>query len=267
MKEFIPTTCPECDEKLKVITGKNGKYKLICDNDNCEGKLSLKFQKGISCFDIPGIGPAVAKKLYDAGIRDIADLLSVTPYKLIQSGEFKDGRALEKLMEGIESVKKVKFSDIIESLQFDGIGSTISKICEKIFFDLPYDLSGIDYSLRDIILNKESEVYRKTLEVINVIVRLTNVDIIYPEKKEKTSSNTEIKIFEMTGSPKEFGFNTKNDFVKAVEPFGLVHGSLNKDCHYLVTDDTSSKTSKMTKAEKLGVKIVTYSELFNEYNN
>lgn len=268
MKEFIPTTCSECGEILKVITGKNGKYKLICNNDKCEGKLSLRFQKGISCFNISGIGPSIANKLFKSGIKDIADLLTITPNKLIESGEFKDGRALEKLMLSIESVKNIKFHHIIESLQFEGIGSTISKVCEKIFFDLPYDLSGIDYNLREIILNKNSDVYTKTLEIINVIVTLTDVEIVYPEKEEtKKHENFETKIFEMTGSPKEFGFNTKNDFIKAVEPFGLVHGKLNKDCHYLVTDDTESKTSKMAKAEKLGVKVITYSDLFNEYNN
>jgi NAD-dependent DNA ligase len=70
----------------------------------------------------------------------------------------------------------------------------------------------------------------------------------------------------MTGSPKEFGFATKNDFVTAVAPFGIVAGSLNKDCSFLVTDDLSSTTSKMEKATKLGVQIVTYGQLFEMLN-
>lgn len=267
MIEFIPTTC-ECGEKLKVTTGKNGKYKLICDNSDCIGVAVLKFQKGMSCFEIAGIGPSTYKKLYDAGIRDIADLLSVTPGKLIDSGEFVSGRTLEKLIQSIESVKNIKFSDVILSLQFDGVGKTISKECEKFFFDLDYDPAGIEHKLRERIQNKESDIYIKTLGVIGVITTLTNVNVIMPskDKKETVNEDTEILVFEMTGSPKSFGFNTKNDFISAVEPFGLVQGKLNKDCDYLVTDDTESKTSKMAKAEKLGVQVVTYIELFNMFN-
>jgi NAD-dependent DNA ligase len=273
MIEFIPTTC-ECGEKLKVTTGKNGKYKLMCVNTDCIGVAVLKFQKGMSCFEIAGIGPSTYKKLYDAGIRDIADLLCVEPSKLIDSGEFKSGRSLEKLIQSIESVKNIKFSDIIESLQFDGVGKTISKECEKFFFDLDYDPAGIEHKLREKIQDKNSEIYVKTLEVINVIVTLTNVNVIMPDKnkKETVDTNIEIKIMEMTGSPKSFGFNTKNDFIKAVEPFGLVQGKLNKDCDYLVTDDTSSKTSKMEKVDKINekfgtnIEIITYIELFNMFN-
>jgi len=266
MIEFIPTTC-ECGEKLKVTIGKNGKYKLICDNSDCIGVAVLKFQKGMSCFEIAGIGPSTYKKLYDAGIRDIADLLCVKPTQLIDSGEFVSGRSLEKLFQSIESVKNIKFSDVILSLQFDGVGRTISKECEKFFFDLDYDPAGIEHKLRERIQNKKSDIYIKTLEVIGIIIDVTNVNVIMPNKDDKKEeSNVEVKVFEMTGSPKSFGFNTKGDFIKAVEPFGLVQGKLNKDCSYLVTDDTSSKTSKMAKANKLGVQIVTYIELFNMFN-
>ena len=80
-------------------------------------------------------------------------------------------------------------------------------------------------------------------------------------------------IVEMTGSPKTFGFNTKNDFLDVVKPFGVIHGRLNKDCHYLVTDDTSSTTSKMAKVDKINeksgtdIKIVTYGELVELVKN
>lgn len=265
MIEFIPTTCYECGEKLKVTIGKNGKYKLMCVNTECGGIAVRKFQKGMLAFEIAGIGPANFKSLYNAGVRDIVGLLTITPQELIASGEFKDGRALEKIMEAISSIKNIRLNAIIESLQFDNVGSTISKEIEKYYCGLPYDFSGFDYSVREQIENKESEMMVKIKQVVDVLSTLPNIQVVLP-KVETTNTNVVIRIMEMTGSPKEFGFATKGDFEKTVAPYGIVAGSLNKDCSFLVTDDLSSKTSKMEKANKLGVQIVTYGQLIEMLN-
>ena len=268
MIEFIPTSCPECGSKLKVTLSKNGKYKLMCSNiEECGGVAIRKFQKGMLAFEIAGIGPAIFKKLYDAGIRDIVGLLTVTPQELIDSGEFKGGRALEKLMDAISSVKNIKLNCLIESLQFDNVGTTISKQIEKYICGLPYDFAGIEYVIREKIEDENSDMMLRIYEVIDKVQYIPNIQIISPNKVENTKTNTEntmkTRIMEMTGSPKDFGFATKNDFVAAVAPYGVIAGTLNKDCDFLVTDDLSSMTSKMAKAAKLGVEVVTYGQLID----
>lgn len=264
MKEFIPTHCFECGSQLSVVTGKNGKYKLICPNDECGGVAVKKFQRGMLSFDISGIGPSTYKDLYDAGVRDIADLLSVTPYQLIETGIFKDGRALEKIMISLQSVKVLKLSSIIESLQFDGVGSTLSKEIEKFYNTGSYDSKGVDYTLREKIEDTNSDLNIAIRNIIQKLSQNPNVTIQTPDVKKDTG---DVKIFEMTGSPKNFGFDTKEDFVNEVENFGYVHGSLNKDCTYLITDDLSSTTGKMAKAIKLGVKTLTYGQLIELIQN
>jgi NAD-dependent DNA ligase len=269
MIEFIPTVCYECGEPLKVTIGKNGKYKLMCVNTECGGIAVRKFQKGMLAFEIAGIGPAIFKSLYIAGVRDIVGLLTVTPQELVASGEFKDGRALEKLMDSISSIKNIRLNAIIESLQFDNVGSTISKELEKYYCGLDYNFSGFDYSVREQIENKDSDMMVKIKQVVDTLSTLPNVQVVLPKMDTKniTETGNKIRIMEMTGSPKEFGFATKGEFEKAVEPFGVVAGSLNKDCSFLVTDDLSSTTSKMEKANKLGVQIVTYGQLIEMLKN
>ena len=262
MKEFIPTTCFECGAPLVVTVGKNGKYKLMCsDTENCSGVAVRKFQKGMLAFEIAGIGPAIFKKLYDAGIRNIIDLVLITPEKLIESGEFKSGRALKKIINAISTVKNIKLSALIESLQFDNVGSTISKELEKYICNLNYDFAGFDYSVRKQIENKDSVMMLTITKMVNFLSALPNITVVTPKKEDKIDTNT--KIMEMTGSPKSFGFATKNDFIAATTPFRVISGSLNKNCSFLVTDDLTSKTSKMAKAERLGVQIVTYGQLIN----
>jgi NAD-dependent DNA ligase len=269
MIEFIPTTCYECGEPLKVTTGKNGKYKLMCVNTDCSGIAVKKFQKGMLAFEISGIGPATFKSLYNAGIRDIVGLLTITPEELVASGEFKDGRTLEKIMDSISSIKNIRLSALIESLQFDNVGNTISKELEKYICNLPYNFAGIEYSIREKIEDKNSDMMLKIFEVIDNLQTIPNIQLITPISNN-IQTNTEnvmkTRIMEMTGSPKEFGFDTKKDFVTAVAPYGIVAGTLNKDCSFLVTDDLSSTTSKMEKATKLGVQIVTYGQLIEMLN-
>ena len=71
----------------------------------------------------------------------------------------------------------------------------------------------------------------------------------------------------MTGSPKPYGFKTKEDFVKLIEDKGYSHGPLNDKCKILITDDVYSNSSKMSKAKKLGVEIMTYEQILNKIKN
>lgn len=265
MINFLPTHCTECGHELHVVVGKNGKYKLICpDTDNCSGVAVKKFQRGMSSFDISGIGPSTYKDLYDAGVRDIADLLLVTPQQLVDTDIFKHGRALEKLMESIKSVKSLKLSSIIESLQFDKVGSTYSKEVESYISLGTYNSSGMDYVIREQIENNDSELNVAVRDILNKLSSINGLTIITPTKKETSG---DVKTFEMTGSPKDFGFATKEEFVKAVEPYGYSPSSLTAKTTYLITDDLSSTTGKMAKAIKLGVKTLTYGQLIDLIKN
>jgi NAD-dependent DNA ligase len=71
----------------------------------------------------------------------------------------------------------------------------------------------------------------------------------------------------MTGSPKPYGFKTKEDFVKLIGDNGYVQGPLNEKCKILITDDINSNSSKMSKAKKLGVEIMTYEDILNKIKN
>ena len=63
----------------------------------------------------------------------------------------------------------------------------------------------------------------------------------------------------MTGSPKAFGFKTKEEFIAQfpnVEEVSVTDAK----CNYLITDDLNSTSGKMKNAQKKGVKIVTYGQ-------
>jgi len=262
MKKFIPTHCTYCKHKLEVTLSKDEKYKLICPNTECCGVALRKFQKGMLAFGIAGLGPANLESLFNAGIKNIYDLVNATESQLIDSGEFKKGRALEKIMTAVSSINSIELDKLILSMQFDKVGHSISKEIANYMTEHEYSFDGFDYTVRDEITNPESEMNIKINQMVEKL-KTIGVNIIKKEKSLKMDENMKAIIVEMTGSPKEFGFKTKEEFLDVVSPFGVIHGKLDKNCNYLVTDDISSKTSKMAKASKLGVKIVTYSELID----
>jgi spore coat polysaccharide biosynthesis predicted glycosyltransferase SpsG len=79
--------------------------------------------------------------------------------------------------------------------------------------------------------------------------------------------------YEMTGSPKEAGFKTKAELIKHLAGHGYVKDDLSgegygkvpdKVCDLLLTDSYDSPSSKMTKAKKLGIQILTFQDLLKE---
>jgi hypothetical protein len=70
---------------------------------------------------------------------------------------------------------------------------------------------------------------------------------------------------EMTGSPKPFGFKTKEQFIETLKPYGVFSYKLSPSCDFLITNDLSSNTLKMKLATQLGIKIMTYGGLIEHF--
>jgi len=69
---------------------------------------------------------------------------------------------------------------------------------------------------------------------------------------------------EMTGSPKTFGFKTKQNFLNTVKRFGVAKTTAT-NCNYLITDNLKSNTIKMKTAKKHGVTVMTYGGFANMF--
>lgn len=74
-------------------------------------------------------------------------------------------------------------------------------------------------------------------------------------------------LVEMTGSPREHGFKTKQKFIETLNSFGVdvQPSKLKHGADYLITNDLSSDTIKMKTAKQMRVPIKTYSEFVNEF--
>jgi ABC-type xylose transport system substrate-binding protein len=70
---------------------------------------------------------------------------------------------------------------------------------------------------------------------------------------------------EMTGSPKPFGFKTKEQFMDALIPFGVSATKITHGPDFLVTNSMESETLKMKSARERGIEVMTYGDMIKKY--
>lgn len=253
-KYFHPHDCPHCNTQLEI---KNNLH-LYCPNQDCEGKNYKLFQDGFLRLGLYGIGPAVGKKLWDIGFTSPIDILDKEQFNkdvLIESGEFKEGRSLEILINAVNQIKEISLRKIILMMGIENLGgSTATQIANKIA-GIEYSYSGLQ---KDVV--QQFEVGNDKYELLQDYIKSlkeNDIKIIYPKEALKDVKG----YYELTGSPSKFGFKTKAVFNDHAKKLGYMHAKLNKDCNYLITDNLNSNSSKMKKAKKLGVEIITYDQL------
>jgi DNA ligase (NAD+) len=249
----LPTSCPACGT-TPVIEG----IHMFCPNDDCEGKLFKKFLVGIRVLKLEKFGTVTCQTLYNSGFTSVIDIFDSAIFNkenLIKTGNFKEGKTLESLLAEVEKVKTIPLFRVILALGFDGVGMTAAKQLARKISDQTYSFSGLE---RIAVTGfEEGERKKEKVDLFLEVLQRRNIEI---EREIEVLNGIP---FEMTGSPKDAGFKVKSDLMKFLASHGYVHKSL-KEAKVLLTDSLNSSSSKMESARKLGIKILTYSQLIEE---
>lgn len=258
IEKYLPNPCSsECNIEIQ------GQIHLVCTNANCPNKSILQLCRGIGSFGFRNVAGSTIKKLHKAGITTIHDVFDNSKFNeqnLIKSGEFKKGRQLEILMNSRNNPeRKITLPLIITSLAFDNVGWSTATQIAKLFEGKQPDWTGLSSASYSPFINKNSIAYQSVLRLIDILK--TNGFEIHSDEPEQVNENA-IR-FELTGSPKPYGFSKKEDFINLIKKHGYSHTGLDKSTSILITDDLNSSSSKMAKAKKLGVEIKTYEEILN----
>ena len=207
---------------------------------------------------IRGLGKETIHKLYDKGIiTDIESIYSLTLEKIHSVPGFGGNKGSE-IIDAIEKSKKCDCWRFVNALQIPLFGEANSKvICEKFGLNLLnikdaelFATEGIGMEMA----NNFSNYIVKNKIVINKLI-----DIIEPIEKEKIKVKAnpfKDKVVVITGT-----LSVSRDIIKSMlEELGAkISGSVSKNTDFLVYGDKAG--SKLTKAEKLGVKTLTEDEM------
>lgn len=264
----MPSHCPECNSKL---FRRENEAVIRCINSLCPAILrgSLIHWASREAMDIKGLGEKVIISLIDHKLlKSIADI-----YKL-QCSEIADlermgKKSADKLINAIENSKKQPFSRVLYGLGIRYVGAVNAQILAKNFITIDNlikakkeDLEAIDGI--GIEITSSIIEWFKVSENMTLIEQLKGLNLNLEEK-----NNTSIlgkfnnKTFILTGTLPTLKRSEAQKIIESVG--GKVNSSISAKIDYVVVGEDAG--SKLEKAQKLQLKIITESELLTLINN
>jgi len=259
MKSFFPKICPACGEPLVIERGdKSDTLKLMCNNKNCFGSILKRLQKGIVALEIRGLGPKVIEKLLNAGITSSVDLFDPEKFNeknLIESGEFRKGRSLEKIMTSVNSTKSIPIHKLILSLQIDDVGKTVSDKIGQLISGVTPDFTGLPYVVRDNIDSLTSKIKEVIENVENAGIEVVRFQP--PKKVVATKTIKKCVAVDLYAEHK-----TPQSILDVVEKLDWeIVAGCDVKCDFLVVEDKNADTWEIRWAKENGLKIMSLKQI------
>ncbi len=258
----LPEYCPVCREKAIRF---NDEAVLRCVNPQCGAQLIKNIIHFASrdAMNIDGLGDAIVNQLVENGlISCVSDLYTLTEQQLCELEGFAP-KSAANLVRSIENSKSMPLDRLVFALGIRGIGSAAAKLlCEK--FDTMQkiinaqtdDILTID-GFGDVMAQSVVDAMndKKRLDEIERL-RSFGLNMIF-ESEKSDDLRFEGKTFVITGTLD----NMKRDEAKKlIENYGgKVSGSVSKKTDYVLAGEDAG--SKLTKAQELGITIISKDEL------
>ncbi len=264
----IPKDCPICNHKSYRQAGE---AIWRCSNIACPKQIKRKIEHFASkmALNIDGLGVKIIDQLVEERRLNSIDSIFALKKEQLESLDRFGSKSAENLILSIQKSKNTSFSRFVYGLGIRNVGEHIAKILEKYF-------KG---NLKIFILTSKEEL--ETIEGIGSIVATeiihffsnqSNLEIIQnclnqgvkiAAFKENLYEPLLNQIFVFTGSLKQF---TRSEAKERVSALGAkTSSSISKKTNYVVSGSESG--SKINKAKKLNVPIITESEFLRIINN
>lgn len=253
------TKCRLCNSNL-IITNK----RIYCNNEFCEGKIYHKLQKWTNTLDVKGFGDALILHLIKSGISTIIDLYNKDLInKSLNDTNLK--KAFQKAFDNLYSIKEISLSKFIAGFDIEGIGEGIIEFLVNAnynTFDKLMTLTKEDLLKVEGFSEIRAEVFMN--EIPKYLPEMINLqEFIYIKSPEVKKEDLKGKSFCFTGALETMKRNDAEKLVK--EKSGEIK-AVTKGLTYLVTNDTTTGSSKLKKAKDLGIKIITEKEFLKIIN-
>lgn len=260
--------CPECHTAL-VRT--EGDAKHYCPNEyGCPPQITGRIQHFISrkAMDIEGLGGETVELLFKEGlIKDYADLYDLTKEQILPLERMAE-KSADNLIKGVAESVKIPFERVLFALGIRYVGETVAKKLAKAYKNIAAlsvasqeELEAVD-EIGERIAESVVDFFRNEKN-LDAIERLNAKGIQFELSAEKLENQTDIlngKTIVVSGV---FETVSRDELKKLIEDNGgKVGSSISSKTSYLVAGDKMGP-SKRTKAENLGVPIITEQEFLN----
>ena len=261
----MPTQCPVCDS---IVIKPANEAVLRCNNPSCAAILKGSIVHWVSrdALDINGLGEKLVEQLVDSKfVSSVADLYDLTVEKLMTLERMGE-KSAKKIIEAIASSKSRPWSRVLYGLGIRQIGNNGSNIITEKFrsIELLIQASVTDLEqIRDVGGETARSVSSWFQEPLNLVLveRLQAAGLQFEREVGAQSDRSEGilagKTFVVTGTLPTLKRDEAKDLIESNG--GKISDSISAKTDYLVAGEKAG--SKLAKAEKLGVKIISEGEL------
>ena len=258
----MPTLCPSCGEP--VVRDEGDGAAVRCVNLACPAQIhrSIEHFASKAAMNIDGLGPQIVEALLGAGlIRDAADLYSLRAEdveKLERMGE----KSAENLIAAIENSKGRGLARLIYALGIRNIGEVAAAAIAERFENIEacfeatrediLELPDFGEITADCVVNYFSRESSREL-----CLRLKAAGVLTDVIKKETTAELAGLTFVLTGTLPTMSRDEAGALIKSAG--GKVSSSVSAKTAYVVAGEAAG--SKLTKAQQLGVKIISEEEL------
>lgn len=242
MKIAIPTHCPCCEYPLELVNDQ-----LFCRNTACSAQLGKKLEHFCKTLGIKGMGAKTIEKL------QLSDITELYYLELDDIAEALGSQKLaEKLFSEINNSRSADLTTILPAFSIPLFGNTASQKLTKVVNsvdEITHDTckqAGLGDKVTNNLISWLETDFREMREFLPFSFTTNN---------NKPVANATGKTVCITG--KLHSYKTKAMAHEALTAAGYrVVESVTKTLDYLV-DEENKGSSKRTKADQLGIEIIT----------
>ena len=266
-----PANCPVCNSEL---AHEEGLVALKCHNPLCPEKVKRQISYFVSrdAMNISGLGDKIVEKFIELGkIKTIVDIYSLKEYREeLENLEKMGQKSVDNLINNIEASKNRDFSKVLYALGIPFVGKFNANLLTKNFKNIEnlknqsienlLSVKGIGDKVAiavNTFLNNENN--------WKIITNLQNVGLQFAinesDLKEIADNPIKGKNFLATGKLQKYKRNDIKDII--LSKGGNYLSAVSKNLDFLIAGEKAG--SKLEKAEKLEVRVLTEEEFEKEF--
>lgn len=268
---------------VRMRTGKEKKFKMIekcpvcgggvekkdgvayyCINPKCSAKDERSLDHFISVFGIYELGPKILRRFKDEGlITDAADIFTLTKEDIAPLERFGE-KSAENIIKEIKLKKKIPFSKFLWALGILHVGEETARdlainfrTLDKLFkaeIDEINQIENIGPAVSKSVFN-----YFRDKSNLSFIEKLLKNGVVLEKVEKKEKGKFDGLIFVLTGALSQMSRELAKE--KIISFGGKVASSVSKNTSYVIAGEEAG--SKLTNAQKLGVKILNEKEFLD----
>lgn len=258
----VPEKCPVCSTKL--VKSEEEVY-IYCPNYFCPAQVQGRIEHFVhrDAMDVEGLGGSIIAVFLENGlIKDFSDIYELkNKRKEIISLERFGEKSVDNILLAIEKSKEKPFEKVLFALGIKQVGERTAKLLAKHFRSIE-NLSNASVDEIDDIYEIGPSIAQSVVDFfkddknIKLLNKLKKAGLKFESENTGTLKTKEEflgKVFVLTGTLQKF---TRSQASEIIENFGgRTSGSVSKKTDYVLAGNEAG--SKLDKAKKLGVKILT----------